>query len=514
MGKKSRRSGHPARVMASRSSPADRARQSKAGAARDGSGLTELFETTLAEVRATVASGDLLKAEVQASMFAATILMPENSADDYPERAGDLSAVLVNSVMAGQFTPESAAFCRLLVALGSPVLKSEASKALKKHTAGGVYPPGWVADAGKAVAHRAWRGYDVFGDEEFIIITFGYGDTEHAVAVAVDLTLRPAVRYMTLSLDADKLLKAMRDRDDQFQRMEEITLAQARHHLDGPLARAHEDLNPDVSVRDSSFMYIPLVRSRMRRLPVASPGAAGKYTAGDRAAAVDDFLRSPQARSAGGADAARFWAEVLTGYSGQVPGQPPAQVGPGKLSSALLWHVARTFTLTEQQRAGIRPAVTAWTRWAAGLQGLDEAAAAHVIEYLEKIFGNFDSAYDEPDNVTARDYVRDLVLASDVDAAWLADCRDRREFAVPLPEDRQPGREGLSAADHDHRAVIWVSEFALCYDGDVPREEFVPAVRRVMDELWHGDPPATWQAAKRLRATGMSRHEIVHALAK
>jgi hypothetical protein len=74
---------------------------------------------------------------------------------------------------------------------------------------------------------------------------------------------------------------------------------------------------------------------------------------------VDNFLRSPLAASAGDVDATRFWAEVLTGCSGRAPGEPPTQVGPGKLGAALLWHTARTFTLTDAQRAGLRPAVTA-----------------------------------------------------------------------------------------------------------------------------------------------------------
>jgi len=53
----------------------------------------------------------------------------------------------------------------------------------------------------------------------------------------------------------------------------------------------------------------------------------------------------------------------------------------------------------------------------------------------------------------------------------------------------------------------------MCDTGPVPRKEWAQAVNRVVEELWHDDPPTTWQAAKRLRAKRMSRHDIIHSLA-
>lgn len=521
MGKKSRRrSGHPAGAPPRRRShatpatsakPAKRSGLSRTAAAGTGAAIADAFESSVEEMWATIASGDVLEAEMRASVFASMALMAEGSASGLPKLPEDFPAALINSVIEDQFTPQTAAFCRLLVSLGSPALKSEASETLEEHAHEGIYPPHWVTDAGKPVPHRAWRSSDVFGDDEFIIVTFGYGDAEHAIVVGVDLTIVPTVRALSAGRDVDKLITIIRERDEPFERFEEITLAQARCRIEGPLARAGEDLSPDVSY--ASFLRLPLVRSRMRRLPAGSPGAATRYTAADRAAAVDDFMRSPLAGAAGDADAARFWAQVLTGYSGRVPGEPPAQLGPGKLRAALLWHVPRTFTMTDPRRASMQPAVTAWTRWAAGRQGLDEAATEHVLDHLQKIFADFESAYDNPDSATDRRYVRDLAVAGDVDVGWLTDCRARREFAVPLPEGRQRGQESLDAGDLDHRVVMSVSEFGLCDTGDVPREEFVRAVRRVVEELWHDEPPATWQTVERLRAKGMSRHEIMHTLA-
>ena len=62
---------------------------------------------------------------------------------------------------------------------------------LGKLTQDGVYPPDWVTEAGKPVPGRAWRRYDVFGDDEAVAVTFSYGEAEHAIVARVDLTGYP-----------------------------------------------------------------------------------------------------------------------------------------------------------------------------------------------------------------------------------------------------------------------------------------------------------------------------------
>ena len=502
MGRKNPR--HPASGAGAADKPAGR---SRTAGGRSRADVNDLLDTSLEELWATIASADVLEAELQTSAFAALPLMAD-SIDQEPE---DVAAALIDSATQEQFTPEGAAFCRILMSLGSPALKREARQALAEYTDDGVYPPAWVTDIGKPVPGQAWRSYDVFGDEEFIVVTFAYGDAEHAMLVGIDRTMLPVAGIVGIAQDSAKLLKTIRGRDEPFQRLEQIPLAEARRRIEAPLASADEDLDPDLDV--SSFVCLPVARSRVRRLPTEEPAKTVLYTAADRAATVADFLRSPQAAEAGDADDARFWAEVLTGYSSRVPGEPPAQVGPHKLAAMLLSHVASTFTLSDAQYESLRPAVTAWTRWATARQGLDEATIAHVMDHLPEIFENFESAYDDPHNVVARGYTRDLAT-SDVDVAWLMDCFARRVFAAPLPGERDPDVATLDAADSDQRAVIVVSEFAMCDPGDVTRKEFVDAVKRVVEELWHDDPPTTWQTVKRLDGKGMSRHDIIHALAQ
>lgn len=418
---------------------------------------------------------------------------------------------IVNAALEQQYGPVAAAFMRLLMSLGPRAAKRAAGEALDELIDDGMYPPEWVTGIGKPAPGRAWRAYDVFGDRETVIATFSYPDAaEHGLLVGVDLAGLPSVSVASVLADAADLVKTVQDAVEPHERFEEIPLADARRRIEEALAHAGED--PGVDLDMATVMSIPIVRSRVRRLPPGDDAARSTaYTAADRAAAVDEFLRSPYAAEAGDPQAAAFWAEVLTGYSSRLPGEPPGLVGPHKLAAALLGHAAHTFTLSVAQREGLAAAVTAWARWTAVRRSLDEASTSRLLEKLPETLDEFQTAYDDPDSAVARSYVRDLA-ASDMDVAWLAECRTRRLFAAPFPGDRDPGSALIDAATPDGRAVLTVNEFASCAPEGAAGEKFMAAAKRVIEELWHGDPPGTWQSAKRLLARGDTRHDVLHAL--
>src|SRR5260370_38496557 len=97
-------------------------------------------------------------------------------------------------------------------------------------------------------------------------------------------------------------------------------------------------------------------------------------------------MKRPLAAEAVAADeeSTRFWAEVLTGYSSRIPGEPPAQAGPRKLAHILLGHVPNTFVLSPPQRHHPEPAVTACTRWPAEHGNLGEAATGRLMEAVQR----------------------------------------------------------------------------------------------------------------------------------
>jgi hypothetical protein len=524
------RRGNPASQASASRASASQASASKASASRTSAdtassgsrrtGADAVVERVLASLWAGIAAGDPLRAELET---ATCMAIPRVAGQLDPDEAEKfISTVLVDGAVRRR-TPDGAALLRLLMTLGTQNTKRAASRALAELTGAGIYPPDWVTEVGKVTPGQAWRRYDVFGDDEAIAVTFGYGEAEHGIVVQVDLTGIPVATAIGVSSNAARLIEAITSDNEEFDRAEQIPLAEARRRLSGPLDRTDYDPNPDLSA--DTLANLPIARTRVRRLPAdaeeagasgdsGSSGASGSrpvFTAADRAAAVDEFMKSPLAAEAVAADeeSTRFWAEVLTGYSGRVPGEPPGQVGPRKLAHILLGHVPNTFVLSPAQRSHLEPAVTAWVRWSADHRDLGEAGTTVLMEQVPRVLARFGEAYDDPDAVAIRGYASGLA-ASDADVSWLSDNVGRRMFALPMPQQHAP----LDLADPADRRRLVEAEFGACTPPTgMTSEEFMDAAYRVIEELWRDEDSPTFQTARRMFADGVSRHEIIHHLA-
>ncbi len=514
MSKKTKpRRGNPASKAPAGRARADTAPAGQAPSASERTEADAIVERVMSGLWAGIAAGDPLRAELETATCMAIPRVVGELDPDETEKF--VSTVLVDGAVRRQ-TPDGAALLRLLMTLGTQETKRAASRALAELTGAGIYPPDWVTGVGKVTPGQAWRRYDVFGDDEAIAVTFGYGDAEHGIVVQVDLTGIPIATAVGVSANAASMIEAIGGgSEEEFERSEQISLTEARHRLLGPLDRTDHDPNPDLTA--DTLAYLPIARTRVRRLPAGDGGDPGNtgsspaYTAADRAAAVDEFMKSPLAAEAAAADeeSTRFWAEVLTGYSGRVPGEPPAQVGPRKLAHILLGHVPNTFVLSPAQRSHLEPAVTAWARWSAGRRDLGEAGTEVLTEQVPRVLARFGQAYDDPDAVVVRGYASGLA-ASDADVSWLSENVGRRMFALPIPQRHAP----LDLADPADRRDLVEAEFGACTPPTgMTSEEFVEAAYRVVEELWGDEDSLTFQAAKRMFADGVSRHDLIHHLA-
>jgi hypothetical protein len=464
------------------------------------------MSATMTELWQVIDTGDILQAEVQ---VAGMLALPGLNGADRAESERYVKALIST---ASYRSPRSyaAAFYRLLMSVGSASVKKAASAALRETTSLGAYPPGWVTEIGKPTPDRAWRRHDAFGDEEVIVVTFSYGDKQHGVLVRIDSIVLPVAAAVGISPEPDRLVAALGNvSDSPGDQFEEISLAQARALVEGPLTHAAQS-GRGLAVASATFL--PVVRAHIRRLPGEGAEPVATFTAADRAAAVEEFLASPHGAHAGDPEVARFWAQALTGYSGRTDGEAPAQVGPRKIA-AMLGHVASTFELTDAQLDGLATAVTAWVTWAAEHQRLDEAAEL-IMAALPTSLGDFASAYDDPQSGLARAYVSDLSgAAADIDVRDLAAAVTRRSVAIPLPGTRDSVPATTDVTDPAARAASVEREFAICtLDAGQTREDLIASATRVVEELWSGQPVSTWEAARALLAEGRNRHDVIHAL--
>src|SRR4029077_2279833 len=291
------------------------------------------------------------------------------------------------------------------------------------------------------------------------------------------------------SSDAARLIEAISGNNEEFDRSEQMSLAEARVRMLRPLDRAGRDESPKLS--PSSIAYLQVARARVRRLPEGEGGPRTVYTAADRAAAVEEFMASPEAAEAVAADeaATRFWADGLTLYSGRIPGEPPDQVGPRKLAHILLGHVPNTFVLTPAQRGHLEPGVTAWIGWSAARRELGEAGTAVLMEQLPRVLSRFGEAYDDPDAAAVRGDASGLATSA-ADVSWLSDSVGRWMFALPIPEQHAP----LDLADPADRHRLVAEEFGACTPPPgLTSEEFVEAADGVVEGLGRGEDNATYQ---------------------
>ena len=94
----------------------------------------------------------------------------------------------------------------------------------------------------------------------------------------------------------------------------------------------------------------------------------------------------------------------------------------------------------------MRPAVTAWTTWAAARQGLDPDATAQLLASLPKALDGFAAGYADPRSAVSRAYLRD-VAASDAEVTELAAVVTRRSLAVPFPDIDEAGQPVMDVTD-------------------------------------------------------------------
>lgn len=429
---------------------------------------------------------------------------------------------------ARQGSREAMALLRAFQAVGVTAEQREAAAAAASElAAGGVAEPAWAPRIGRVRVDACWRMADVYGDQASLLCVFGYGQRKHGLLALLDFNhLGGWVKDVFLTGEPARVLRELRGdvAHNPIAVLDQVEPAEARRLLEAGFDATEMTWQPEVS--EEFRQYRALALARCRALPQPQEAAAEfiEVPEGRREALVAEFLASPEARALPDDEAIAFCVRLIVDHGCDYDDGKPLRVSPAKTEIFVHDWVPRKAVLDDRDRELMPAVVRAWVRWAAARNRLPDEAVAELVEAADGCAGHFAEAYDESDTASPiRFYLQGLEPGARPEAAQ--DAVDRRMFTMPYFGTRIGDEDypNLDPGDPDERRLLIEGEHpeyhdALddpFFDGEVdgvnPRLHL--AIHEVVaNQLWDEEPPEAWEAAKRLRALGEDRHEILHRL--
>lgn len=406
------------------------------------------------------------------------------------------------------------ALLRVMAELGTPAQRKAAAAGAAALAAAGMPDPAWADDL-RTVQHTgSWAYGDVFGDQTTVLLAFDRPRRPHGVMVLVDHTLGDIAKDAFVVDDPGETLGDMRAMADETAWVRELAAGEAAALLVPAFAAtdAGRGLPLGEDFRDTRALAV----ARLRLLP--EPPAVLPRRPEDPEPLAEAFLTSDARPRDLDADAVADCARLVARLMAEIDGQP-GRVSPAKLELLLDEHLPGVLDEDDPEWEVLPTVLRAWVGWAAHRAGLSSSARAVLDEAADVFLEGL--AADVPEELLEAllDDVPD-----DITPEELSEILARRTFAVggPLILD-DDGELTIDPADPDHRALAIHREHpeyaeALAdpvgdalVDGTNPRLHL--ALHEIVaNQLWDAEPPGVWPAALRLFASGMDRHDVLHAL--
>jgi Domain of unknown function (DUF1841) len=421
------------------------------------------------------------------------------------------------------------ALLRAVAQLGTEQQRKEAAGAADALVASGVDEPAWARALGtERLAGTSVYG-DVFGDQSSVLLVVERGGARHGVVALVDHNIGIVKEaFVTDDPNAARadLAAIARHPSTDFR---EITAEEAAA-LVVPAFVATDAAALDglqLPVGEDFPAARALVAARLRLLPEPAPDTPEPALpdAAARSAVVAEFLSSGYARDL--PPGARGCAELLVDFGCDLDPARPLRVGPGVVDQFLDETLNDGPELTDEELEALPATVRAWAEWAGHRAGMAEPVLAELREAVDDMVCSIGRPGDP---VPLAADVADAYLAGlDLDALApedLPDLLERRMFAAPAVGTRIGDEEFpfLDPSDPDDRGMLIEGEHpeyheALADPGSDTVDGVNPRLHVAMHEivatqLWDDEPPEVWQAVRRLSASGMDRHDVLHAIAE
>jgi hypothetical protein len=306
--------------------------------------------------------------------------------------------------------------------------------------------------------------------------------------------------------------------------LQEISPAVARGIVEVALAATDTMVDPPVS--KTYWSLRSLLLTRLGALLPAEP-QRGDLTPAERSSIVSDFLTSAHAAGLTDRDAALRCAELIVQHSCAFDQGRAQRVSPTKTQTFLLAWVPLKAVLSERERDAMPAVVSAWQRWAGERGSLPDWARRELDEAIDVLGPKFPAAYADPYQAgPAKSWVagpEEKVPGFDQVQFVVA----RRTFAMPYVGIRIGDKDypELDAGDEQQRWLLIIGEHPEYHemlggpepDFDALIDAVWPQAHLIIHEivatqLWNDDPPEAWQAACRLTAAGIERHQVLHMI--
>ena len=390
--------------------------------------------------------------------------------------------------------------------------------------------PAWVDDLARVTPGACYATEDEFGETLAVLCEFSYrgGTVPHCVFAVIDRAWHGAVTTLVVADEpGDKQLRRMaKNAQRHGSEVREVSHAEAGGLLRDAIASFWKYGAGPGTDRGERYGLLCSSLAIASAPTVLAPGAAvtdaaaERWPAEARRALVESFLASPQAAELRDPIARKVPQMLAMCCVGHL-GCEPVLIGPSVLERVLVDALPRAAIAPDRFGEAVPQAVRAWTDWLAERNKLTDRSRRRLGFSLRATLVRFADAWYGPGAQPLRRYLEDL---NDEDASTgdvVNAVIERRVFAVPLPVERVDGlaeesdgsrREAseLDAAVPSDRTLITVMEASA---RGVSQQRF-PSFVTVVQQLWDGDPPQVWEAARRLRDAGRSRDRVLDRLAR
>ena len=181
-----------------------------------------------------------------------------------PEVMAALAASLVPAAEETA-TLEALALLRIFGAIGSPELAATATAAAERVAALGVSEPDWASAIGSPTVGECWHYSEIGGRQESVTMTFGYGESEHALSTLIDHANGGRIKDVWVGDAAGLLDKTwLAAENDPLVVFEKINATDARDRIERAISAGEGPEKPDQA--DDLTAHRALLHARMRFL--------------------------------------------------------------------------------------------------------------------------------------------------------------------------------------------------------------------------------------------------------